>query len=146
MVEFKWRTFARRLLLWELAFFLLWLLSFFAFTILFQARRAQQRQQSAFRARRVTIHRGAPVGAVRGPWLALVCPCRSSLAPVDRPLLLTAVLACFPSLQDEDEKANLAKLLATGRGRATLLAEAVALLAMAPFLVGWTRGSGWGGL
>lgn len=72
VVEFKWHTFARRLLLWELAFFLVWLLSFFTFTILFQ---------------------------------------------------------------DEDEKAGLAKLLTSGRGRATVLAEALALLAMTPFLV-----------
>ncbi len=38
VVEFKWHKFARRLLLLELAFFLVWLLSFFSFTILFQAR------------------------------------------------------------------------------------------------------------
>ena len=36
VIEFKWHRFARRLLLAELAFFLVWLASFFAFTILFQ--------------------------------------------------------------------------------------------------------------
>ena len=36
VIEFKWHRFARRLLLAELACFLVWLASFFAFTILFQ--------------------------------------------------------------------------------------------------------------
>jgi hypothetical protein len=34
--DFKWNRFCRRLLLWELAFFMLWLLSFFTFTVYFQ--------------------------------------------------------------------------------------------------------------
>ncbi|KAL4440082.1 hypothetical protein ABPG75_003083 [Micractinium tetrahymenae] len=36
VIDWKWSRFCRRLLLWELAFFLLWLFSFFTFTILFQ--------------------------------------------------------------------------------------------------------------
>lgn len=36
VIDWKWARFCKRLLLWELAFFLLWLASFFAFTILFQ--------------------------------------------------------------------------------------------------------------
>jgi hypothetical protein len=36
VIEHKWRVFARRLLLWQLAIFCLWLLSFFTFAILFQ--------------------------------------------------------------------------------------------------------------
>ncbi|KAL4438682.1 hypothetical protein ABPG77_006286 [Micractinium sp. CCAP 211/92] len=36
VIDWKWSRFCRRLLLWELAFFLVWLFSFFAFTILFQ--------------------------------------------------------------------------------------------------------------
>lgn len=36
VVEWKWRSFARRLLLWELAVFVVWLLAFNGFTALFQ--------------------------------------------------------------------------------------------------------------
>lgn len=36
VIEWKWRSFARRLLLWELAVFVLWLLAFIVFTTLFQ--------------------------------------------------------------------------------------------------------------
>jgi hypothetical protein len=36
VIEYKWRTFARRLLLWQLAVFVCWLASFFTFAILFQ--------------------------------------------------------------------------------------------------------------
>ena len=35
-ITYKWHTFARKLLLWELAFFLIWLAAFYGFTILFQ--------------------------------------------------------------------------------------------------------------
>ena len=38
VITFKWNTFARRLLLVELAFFMLWLVGFNTFTILFQVR------------------------------------------------------------------------------------------------------------
>lgn len=38
VIEFKWRVFAKRLLLWQLAVFLCWLASFFTFAILFQVR------------------------------------------------------------------------------------------------------------
>lgn len=37
--QFKWRKWARRMLLGELAFFCLWAVSFFTFTVLFQASR-----------------------------------------------------------------------------------------------------------
>lgn len=40
VIDWKWTRFCRRLLLWELAVFMLWCLSFFAFTVLFQARPA----------------------------------------------------------------------------------------------------------
>ncbi len=38
VITFKWNTFARRLLLVELGFFMLWLVGFNTFTILFQVR------------------------------------------------------------------------------------------------------------
>ncbi|PRW39343.1 transient receptor potential channel [Chlorella sorokiniana] len=85
VVEFKWRKWARRMLLGELACFCLWAVSFFTFTVLFQ---------------------------------------------------------------DEDERASLAQLLATGRGQATVAAEVVALLAMVPFLLlewGTLAAYGWSG-
>ncbi|EFN52792.1 expressed protein [Chlorella variabilis] len=72
VIEFKWRVFAKRLLLWQLAVFLCWLASFFTFAILFQ---------------------------------------------------------------DEDPDASLAQVLETGRGRATVAAELVALLSMVPFMM-----------
>lgn len=36
MVSYKWVTFARLLLLWELAFFVAWLIAFNVWVILFQ--------------------------------------------------------------------------------------------------------------
>jgi hypothetical protein len=36
VIDWKWNRFCRRLLLWELAVFLLWLVSFSIFTIAFQ--------------------------------------------------------------------------------------------------------------
>lgn len=41
--------------------------------------------------------------------------------------------------QDEDPDASLAQVLETGRGRATVAAELVALLSMVPFMVGPPR-------
>lgn len=62
-MEFKWHTFARRLLLWELAFFLVWLLSFFTFTILFQARSPAAARPAACEpcSLRVALARGGGV-------------------------------------------------------------------------------------
>ncbi|PRW33106.1 transient receptor potential channel [Chlorella sorokiniana] len=36
VIDWKWNRFCKRLVLWELAFFLLWLFSFFDFTVVFQ--------------------------------------------------------------------------------------------------------------
>ncbi|KAI3431652.1 hypothetical protein D9Q98_004699 [Chlorella vulgaris] len=72
VIDWKWSRFCRHLLLWELGFFMLWLASFFCFTIFFQ---------------------------------------------------------------DEDTHLSLRELLATSRGRITVACDAVALLAMTPFVI-----------
>ena len=48
-------------------------------------------------------------------------------------------------VQDEDDTSSLSELLRTGRGRATVAAELLALMAMSPFLVSpGEQGGGWG--
>ena len=42
VIDWKWSRFCRKLLLWELAFFFLWLAAFSIFTIAFQVRRSQR--------------------------------------------------------------------------------------------------------
>ena len=94
----------------------------------------------------------------------LVMPCygasallRAAAAPaaalplcMQRHLVICKTQSCMPlhlcaCVQDEDDTSSLSELLGTGRGRATVAAELLALMAMSPFLVSpREQGGGWG--
>lgn len=128
MIDWKWTRFCRRLLLWELAAFLLWLGAYAAWVLAVQAGSCWQWLKALWFRQCVHACGWHPLlpmwlGTHYSPSLALM-------------------------LQGEDPHDSLHQLLRTPWGAVAVAADALCLLGMLPFLLleassMWAYGRGW---